>query len=186
MKIIALTGAGISKAAGIPTFEEVPHLKEKLTVEFKRDNPIEFEETMNFLKVAMCGKTPTKAHKILAYFQIPIITMNIDSLHQTAGSNLVYEVHGSLKKDNVVLYGQNIFHANDSLNLLKETAKSAKNNNEKATLLVIGTSLQTQFANALVDFAQSLGMAVHLFNQNADVELKEFFEIEVNGFLNQN
>lgn len=185
MNIIALTGAGISKAAGIPTFEEVPHLKEKLSIEFKIKHPIEFETTINFLKETVKDKMPTKAHKILAYFQIPIITMNIDSLHQQAGSKLVYELHGSLRNNNVVLYGQNILHANDSINLIKETAKRAKDNNEKATLLVVGTSLQTQFANRIIYQAQTCEMAVHIFDQNADVELKEFFEIEVNGFLNQ-
>ena len=32
MKVVAFTGAGISKSAGIPTFEEVSGIKEKLSV----------------------------------------------------------------------------------------------------------------------------------------------------------
>lgn len=50
MKVIAFTGAGISKSAGIPTFEEVEGLKSKLSVEFKEEHPQEFYKTIGALK----------------------------------------------------------------------------------------------------------------------------------------
>lgn len=88
MKVIAFTGAGISKSAGIPTFEEVDGLKEMLSVEFKKARPIEFREATNLLKSNVKDKEPTIAHKVLAEYNIPIITMNIDGLHQKAGSKM--------------------------------------------------------------------------------------------------
>ena len=115
MNIIAFTGAGISKSAGIPTFEEVPNIKEKLSVEFKIKNPIEFAKVINSLKESVISKQPTRAHKVLAYFQIPIITMNIDCLHQKAGSKNVIEIHGNVEKDNIVLYGQNIHNSSECI-----------------------------------------------------------------------
>ena len=38
MNIIAFTGVGILKTVGIPTFEEIQHIKETLSVEFKKTN----------------------------------------------------------------------------------------------------------------------------------------------------
>ena len=35
--IFALTGAGISKASGIPTFQEHPEIKRKLDVAYKKN-----------------------------------------------------------------------------------------------------------------------------------------------------
>ena len=43
-KIIAFTGAGISKDSGIPTFEEQPGIREKLTRDFAYQNPEEEPE----------------------------------------------------------------------------------------------------------------------------------------------
>ena len=45
-------------------------------------------------------KKPTKAHKVLADLQIPIVTMNIDGLHQKAGSRFVLEIHGNYERNN--------------------------------------------------------------------------------------
>lgn len=175
MKIVAFTGAGISKSAGIPTFEEVPGLKDKLSVEFKEAYPEEFEKAINTLKNNVLGKEPTKAHKILANMEIPIITMNVDCLHTKAGSKKVIEIHGNAEKNNIVLYGQNILGAEDCVKLLIETAKAAKDNQERLIFLVIGTSMQTAFANTLVDFAYKLGYEIKEFNKNADEELSSFF-----------
>lgn len=177
MKVIAFTGAGISKSAGIPTFEEVTGIKEKLSVEFKESNPKEFEETINLLKTNVADKEPTKAHKILAELQIPIITMNVDNLHSKAGSQNVIELHGNYIKDNIVLYGQEMHNSDSAIQLIKDTSKLAKENNEEAVLLVIGTSMQTAFANILVLIARANGMKDLYIEQNADDEVEEFFKI---------
>ena len=177
MKIIAFTGAGISKSAGIPTFEETTGIKEKLSVKFKESNPKEFLEAINLLKQNVKDKEPTKAHKRLAKLQIPIITMNVDNLHTKAGSQNVIELHGNYLQDNIVLYGQEMHDSDKAIKLIQDTAKSAKENKEKAILLVIGTSMQTAFANILVLIARANGMKDLYIDKNADVEVEEFFNL---------
>ena len=46
----------------------------------------------------MNGAKPNDAHKALAEYKIPIITMNIDGLHKLAGSDAL-ELHGGLPED---------------------------------------------------------------------------------------
>ena len=177
MKVIAFTGAGISKSAGIPTFEDVPGIKEKLSLEYKNANPEEYKEIIRKMTDAMRDKEPTMAHKILAQLNIPIITMNIDNLHRKAGSKTVLELHGNYIADNIVLYGQEMHHAQDATTLIMKTAREAKENNEEAILLVIGTSMQTAFAHILVWLAESRGMKVLYIDKNADEQVPEFFEL---------
>ena len=177
MKIVAFTGAGMSKSAGIPTFEEIPGIKEKLSIEFKESYPKEFEEAINLLKTNVADKEPTKAHKILAELQIPIITMNVDNLHTRAGSQNVIELHGNYLNDNIVLYGQEMHGSDKAVQLIKEIAKSAKENNENAILLVIGTSMQTAFANILVLIARANGVKDLYIDKNADEEVEQFFNL---------
>ena len=175
MKIIAFTGAGISKSAGIPTFEEIEGIKDKLSVEFKNSHPVEFKEALETLKKNVKDKEPTLAHKLLAEYKVPIITMNVDGLHQAAGSKDVIEIHGNALKNNIVLYGQELLRSDDAVTLILKTANDAKRANEEAILLVIGTSMGTSFANIIVYLAQSRGIKVHFINQDADNEVKEFF-----------
>ena len=174
MKVVAFTGAGISKSAGIPTFEDTPEVKEKFSIEFREAHPVEYQETKLERVKMFEGKEPTKAHKALAELSIPIITMNIDNLHRKAGSKLVYEIHGNYINDDVVLYGEDIHHREDSINLIIQTVKQAKLHNEESVLLVIGTSMQTVFAHVLVWFAEQYGMKVHFINDNADEEVPKF------------
>lgn len=171
MRIVALTGAGISKSAGIPTFEEVEGLKSKLSLDYKKAHPKEYQEVRDKMIDNMRDKEPTIAHKALADLQIPIITMNIDCLHKKAGSRVVYQIHGNYKSDNIVLYGQEILFREESINLIVYTAREAKKFGEESMLLVIGTSMQTAFANTLVWVAEQEGMKVRFINENADVEV---------------
>ena len=177
MKIVAFTGAGISKSAGIPTFEEIPNIKEKLSVEFKEQYPKEFKDAIDLLINNVKEKEPTKAHKILAELEIPIITMNVDNLHTKAGSKNVIELHGNYFEDNIVLYGQEMLDSNKAIKLIQDTANLAKENNEKAVLLVIGTSMQTAFANILVLIARANGMNDLYIDNNADEEVEQFFRL---------
>lgn len=98
MKIIAFTGAGISKQSNIPTFMEKPDIREKLFRSFAQKHPKEYNDVIRQLKANMNGAQPNDAHYALAEYNIPVITMNIDGLHKLAGSDAL-ELHGGLPDD---------------------------------------------------------------------------------------
>lgn len=95
MKIIAFTGAGISKQSNIPTFMERPDVREKLFRSYANSHHEEYNEVIKQLKANMNGAKPNDGHYALAEYHIPIITMNIDGLHKLAGSDAL-ELHGGL------------------------------------------------------------------------------------------
>ena len=169
---VAFTGAGISKTAGIPTFQEFPGITEKLSVTYKKNHPEEFNKVMNSLKSNCLGKSPTKAHLALAEYKIPLITMNIDGLHKDAGSQYVLEIHGNVYEDNVVLYGQQIHYAEESVKLLYKCSEFCETNDVNGMFLIVGTSMQTQFANYLSGMAQYYAnLIIESINENADEEV---------------
>ena len=106
-RIVALTGAGISTAAGIPDFRGPQGLY--VTRQYDpdtvfdivafRSNPAPFYEfTRDFLGVIHTIE-PTFTHRFLADLEgagklTAVVTQNIDSLHQKAGSKHVISVHG--------------------------------------------------------------------------------------------
>ena len=98
MKIIAFTGAGISKQSNIPTFMERPDIREKLFRDYANTHHEEYNEVIKQLKANMNGAKPNDAHYALAEYHIPVITMNIDGLHKLAGSDAL-EMHGGLPED---------------------------------------------------------------------------------------
>lgn len=98
MKIIAFTGAGISKQSHVPTFMEKPEVREKLFRSFANTHHEEYNEVIRQMKANMNGAQPNDAHIALAQYNIPIITMNIDGLHKKAGSEAL-ELHGGLPED---------------------------------------------------------------------------------------
>ena len=78
MKILAFTGAGISKQSNIPTFMERPDVREKLFRSYANTHHEEYNEVIKQLKANMNGAKPNDAHIALAEYHVPIITMNID------------------------------------------------------------------------------------------------------------
>ncbi len=165
--ILALTGAGISKASGIPTFQDIPGIKDKLDVDFRAEHPEEFERVVRKMKDNMRGKEPNDAHRALATYDIPIVTMNVDGLHQKAGSKTVIECHGNLEDGTMVLYGEQAFYE-QAFDLLKRATNAADKTGQRKILLVIGTSYETQFANAFVQSALYLGWALAEVNHDAE------------------
>ena len=182
--VVALTGAGISAGSGIPTFEEHPEIKEVLNIRVLEEEPEKVEEALNTMRSCVEGKEPNDAHKALAEYKVPIITMNIDSLHQKAGSKEVIELHGNLKDNNVVLYGQPMNNAGKAWNMINMVTNNARN-----CLLVVGTSLKTQFANELISDAMMKGYYVKRINENAETEVRKFlesiFEEEDDGVIDE-
>lgn len=106
---VALTGAGISVASGIPPFRGEGGLWSKYNpddfahVEAFKRNPdkvwIMLKEMIDTIEIAK----PNPAHLALAELEKMgylegIITGNVDFMHQTAGNKNVLELHGNNKK----------------------------------------------------------------------------------------
>lgn len=79
--LVAITGAGISKASGIPTFEDMGDLRNKLTRSYFNSHPEEFYQGLLAMKETIDRAEPNPAHLALVEYNIPVITMNIDGLH---------------------------------------------------------------------------------------------------------
>ena len=107
----ALTGAGISTGAGIPDFRGPQGLYVTRRYDpdkvfdidyFHKDPAPFFQFARDFLLLEEKIK-PTVAHRFLSDLEKQgklkgVVTQNIDSLHQMAGSKNVYEMHGSFWK----------------------------------------------------------------------------------------
>jgi NAD-dependent deacetylase len=192
-RIVALTGAGVSKGSGIPTFEDMPGIRDYLTREYFRRDPGGFYEKVWGLYIRVKSAPPNPAHLALAEFQIPVVTMNVDGLHRRAGTRELVEIHGNLEwvfcpgcgkqesfsviegrhhcldcgrvlEPNVILYGDAIKELPAALQLV-ETAE---------LLLVIGTSFSTSTAGYVVNHVRSLGSQVEVINQDAEHKVPDF------------
>jgi NAD-dependent deacetylase len=102
---VALTGAGISVASGIPDFRSHGGLwkrfppDEYATLEIFLRKPRKAWQLYRAVGDILQGKKPNAAHHALARLEeksllYGIITQNIDMLHQHAGSRNVLEMHG--------------------------------------------------------------------------------------------
>lgn len=107
-KLVVLTGAGISAESGLKTFRDSDGLWENYriqdvaTPEAWQRNPDLVQEFYNLRRKAVLEANPNAAHIILAeyekWFDIEIITQNIDNLHEQAGSSKVLHLHGEIIK----------------------------------------------------------------------------------------
>lgn len=107
-KLIILTGAGISAESGLKTFRDSDGLWEGYDIEEVatprawRRNPALVLEFYNMRRRNVMDARPNKAHQLLAdlqdYFDVQIITQNIDDLHERAGSRKVLHLHGEILK----------------------------------------------------------------------------------------
>ena len=111
-RIVVLTGAGISRAAGLPTYRgpgglwNDPATVALSSVDALRTRRAEACAMFRQLYDASRDVQPTAAHRALAAFEAKLpatanfllITQNVDGLHQAAGSKRVSEFHGSLAR----------------------------------------------------------------------------------------
>ncbi|WP_323191512.1 Sir2 family NAD-dependent protein deacetylase [Halostella sp. PRR32] len=103
---VALTGAGVSTASGIPDFRGDGGLWERYDendfhVQRFRANPGPFWTDWVDLHAELAGDAdPNAAHESLADLEArgdldAVVTQNVDGLHQRAGSGRVVELHGN-------------------------------------------------------------------------------------------
>lgn len=175
--IIAFTGAGISQQSGIQTFQEVPNIREKLTRDYATYFPKEYRDNMINMFLGMEGKIPNDAHIALAEYHIPIITMNIDTLHEDAGSEDILKLHGRMPTKEELpycntLYNAPVLYGDPAPNYIKAYERISELKRED-TLLVIGVSYSTMIASDLVGIARNNGCEVIEINEDAAGKVRE-------------
>lgn len=113
MKVVVLTGAGISKESGLETFREEGgiwtryNIEDVCTPEGYARNPALVHQFYNEYRRRLKEVKPNAAHMALARLEqaahegrwngeILVVTQNIDDLHDRAGSKNVLHMHGEL------------------------------------------------------------------------------------------
>ncbi len=110
-KLVVLTGAGVSKESGIPTFRDALEglwakfdPQELATPQAFRRNPKQVWEWYTYRRNLAAQAEPNPGHIALAQLeqyhpQLVVITQNIDDLHEQAGSHDVIHLHGKLMEN---------------------------------------------------------------------------------------
>jgi NAD-dependent deacetylase len=108
--IVVLTGSGISKESGIPTFRDLGGLWEGYDINhvaspqgFKNNPKLVYDFYNKRRRHLLSDEvTPNAAHKALVELEawskveFSLITQNVDDLHERSGSLNVYHIHGEL------------------------------------------------------------------------------------------
>ncbi len=181
-KLVVLTGAGISAESGINTFRDVNGLweghdiMEVASPEGFYKNPELVLDFYNQRRKQLLEVKPNKAHfnlkELENYFDVTIITQNVDDLHERANSKNIMHLHGELLKSRSTKNDNLVYTCSKDI-LLGDLAKDkaqlrphivwfgedvpmlekAVEITEKADVLVIiGTSMQVYPAASLINF----------------------------------
>jgi NAD-dependent deacetylase len=181
--LVVLTGAGISAESGLKTFRDSDGLWEGYDVNEVatpggwRKNPEMVLQFYNMRRRNVRDAVPNAAHLELAkleeYFNVQIITQNIDDLHERAGSAHVMHLHGEIFKMRSELDESLIFPILDDIQLgdrapdggqlrpyivwFEEPVPLIVNASRMVQgadiFVIIGTSLAVYPAAGLIDFA---------------------------------
>jgi len=184
-KIVVLTGAGMSAESGLKTFRDENGLWEGHDVMqvaspqgFAR-NPELVLEFYNQRRRQLLEVTPNKGHLALArleqHFDVSVVTqnVNVDNLHEQAGSSHVVHLHGELFKVRSTVNENHVLEWKKDLILgdvdenghqlrphivwfgemvpMLETA--AQITQQAGILIIVGTSMQVYPAASLIHYA---------------------------------
>lgn len=108
-KLVFFTGAGISAESGIATFRGADGIWNKMKPEelasfnaFMK-NPDLVWEWYQHRREIIHKVEPNAAHLTIAeleqYYDVTVVTQNVDNLHKRAGSSLIYELHGNIERN---------------------------------------------------------------------------------------
>lgn len=202
-RIFALTGAGVSTLSGIPDFRtDKSGIWERFdqsrifNIETFRKSPHLFYEFAKEWIYGLKDIKPASTHILLAEMEKRgmlrgIATQNIDGLHQEAGSNTVYELHGHSRSSHCIECGRKYFREDTIQRLMnapypacdckgaikpdvvfygEQLPSSALEASIQEAmmcdlLLVMGTSLVVYPAALIPQYAISSGSTMILFNK---------------------
>jgi len=188
-EIVFFGGAGVSTESGIPDFRSSGGVFSKnssrvsaediLHIRYFKKHPAEF---YRFYRERLVHRNavPNAAHKKLAELErlgkvVSIVTQNIDGLHTAAGSQNVYEIHGSIHNNYCTIclekFGLDFICGNNDIpkckcggtvrpnvtlygeNLDGDVLEQSIVCIEKADMMIVaGTSLQVYPAAGLLDY----------------------------------
>ena len=109
MRVVVLTGAGISAESGLATFRDAGGLWEGhdpmtvATPEAYAADPDLVHRFYDERRAALAGVRPNGAHEALARLEehlgdnLFLVTQNVDDLHERGGSRHVHHMHGQLR-----------------------------------------------------------------------------------------
>ena len=184
-KVVVLTGSGISAESGIKTFREAGGLWEGHDV-MEVASPIGWKKNpslvLNFYnerRKQLLTVKPNKAHfaitELEEYFDVTIITQNVDNLHEKAKSKKILHLHGELLKvrssydENLIYDWEKDLVLGDVCELKSQLRpyivwfgeavpmldKAIQITSNADILIIIGTSLQVYPAASLINFVKS-------------------------------
>lgn len=202
---MVLSGAGISAESGISTFRdsnglwENHRIEDVATPEGWNANPKLVLEFYNQRRKQLFEVEPNEGHKSLVkledFYDVQIVTQNVDDLHERAGSSNVLHLHGELKKvrstiDHNLVYDldhwelksgdkcENGSQLRPHIVWFGEAVPNimlAEENIRKAdVLIIVGTSLNIYPAAGLVD----------LIKEGTKVYIVDPADVTVNGVEN--
>ncbi|MCU0443309.1 MAG: NAD-dependent deacylase [Microscillaceae bacterium] len=185
-KIVVLTGAGISAESGLKTFRDSDGLWENYdvmevaSIDGWYKNPELVLRFYNERRAQAFQAQPNEGHKALArleeYFEVTIVTQNVDNLHEKAGSSNIIHLHGELNKvrsemypDIIYDYGDKPIHLGDkcprgaqlrphivwfgeAVPLMEEAIGVTA---QADIFMVVGTSLNVYPAAGLIDYVSA-------------------------------
>ncbi|HAN19118.1 MAG: NAD-dependent protein deacylase [Bacteroidetes bacterium GWC2_33_15] len=195
-KLVVLTGSGISAESGIPTFRDMGGIWEQYNFvdvaspEAWHNNPELVLRFYNERRKKVIESEPNQGHRGLVelekYFDVQIITQNVDDLHERAGSKNILHLHGEIRKsrstaDSSLIYTIRGWELNPGDKCEKGSQlrphivwfgesvpaiSKASHICEKADIfVVIGTSLNVYPAAGLIDYVP-LHIPIYLIDPN--------------------
>ena len=201
-KIVVFTGAGVSADSGISTFRDSDGLwanyriEDVCTPEALVRNRAQVIEFYNIRRRELFSVEPNDAHRAIAeleqYFDVEVVTQNVDNLHERAGSTRVTHLHGELMKlrsernpelivpiegweqkmdaraDDGALLRPHIVFFGESVPMFDAATRIAASAD---VMIVVGTSLAVYPAASLVRYARA-GVPVYVVDPgNPDVAM---------------
>jgi NAD-dependent deacetylase len=108
-KILIFSGAGVSQESGVETFRGLSgglwnnyDVMKVAHIDAWKEDPQTVIDFYNLRRQDMGKVFPNEAHKIIAelekWFDVTVVTQNIDNLHELAGSSKVIHLHGEITK----------------------------------------------------------------------------------------
>jgi len=207
-RLTILSGAGMSAESGLKTFRDANGLWEGHDVmqvaspQGFAKNPELVLEFYNQRRRQLKEVEPNAGHLALAqlecYFNVDVITQNVDNLHEKAGSSKVLHLHGELLKVRSTQNEDHILDWTEDLVLgdIDENGHQLRPHivwfgemvpmlepaiaiTTKADILVIiGTSMQVYPAASLVNYV-SFGTPIYFIDPRPNISESEFSNLTV-------